>query len=117
MFQDKAEESPYELTEDEKRVNYEKIKALKDPKDDLSAGKIIKFSVADTLEPLVIEMLRIHESWLDYSEELLKWGEFTRAKDLAKEVALHARILQDQDSYSRALLMIAQIAYLEGESA
>ena len=52
-------------------------------------------------------MLRTHETWLGYAEELVRWGEFARTKDLAKEVALHARILQDQDSYSRALLILA----------
>jgi hypothetical protein len=39
--------------------------------------------------------LRIHDAWLLYSEELLRWGDFVRAKDLAKEVSLHARILKD----------------------
>ena len=34
-LQTKAEENAFELTEDERRVNYEKIKALKNPKDDL----------------------------------------------------------------------------------
>ena len=43
----------------------------------------------------MIEIMRIHESWLSYGEELLRWGEFTRVKDFAKEVALHSRILQD----------------------
>lgn len=62
-------------------------------------------------------MIRVHETWLSYAEELLKWGEFVRVKAFAKEVALHARILQDQDSYSRALLTLAQTAYIEGESA
>jgi hypothetical protein len=65
----------------------------------------------------VVESIRIHESWLAYAEELLRWGEFVRAKVLLKEAALHARILKDQDSYAKALLLIAQIQYLEGESA
>lgn len=51
------------------------------------------FSIEASDEPLVIEILRTHEVWLAYGEELLKWGEFTRTKELAKEVALHARIL------------------------
>ena len=38
-------------------------------------------------------MVRVHETWLGYAEELLKWGEFVRVKAFAKEVALHARIL------------------------
>ena len=117
QLQAKAEESPFELTEDERRVNFEKIKALKNPDDDLREGTRIPFAIEEATEPKVIEILRTHETWLGYAEELLKWGEFTRTKELAKEVALHSRILQDQDSYSRALLILAQVAYLEGESA
>jgi hypothetical protein len=81
------------LSENERRVNFEKIKALKNPDDDLSEGKHINFITAEAKEPLVIEIMRIHESWLCYSEELFRWGEFTRVKDFAKEVALHSRIL------------------------
>lgn len=36
---------------------------------------------------------------------------------MAKEVSLHARILKDQDSYTRSLLALQTIAYLEGDSA
>jgi hypothetical protein len=45
--------------------------------------------------PHVVESIRIHESWLAYAEELLRWGEFVRAKVLLKEASLHARILKD----------------------
>lgn len=83
------------MTEDERRVNYEKIKALKNPNDDLMEGTTIPFAPADASQPKVIELLSTHETWLAYGEELIKWGEFTRTKDLAKEVALHSRILQD----------------------
>ena len=37
------------------------------------------------MEPAVIENISIHEAWLAYAEELSKWGEFVRAKELAKE--------------------------------
>lgn len=80
-------------------------------------GTEIPFEAEVALESKVIEILRVHETWLVYAEELICWGEFVRVKQLATEVALHARILQDQDSYSRALLLLARLAYLEGESA
>ena len=38
-----AEENAFELTESERRVNYEKIKALKNPKDDMQEGSRIPF--------------------------------------------------------------------------
>lgn len=45
--------------------------------------------------PHVVENIRIHESWLAYAEELVRWGEFVKAKTLLKEANLHARILKD----------------------
>ena len=83
----------------------------------MSEGTIIPFTTEESDEPRVLEMVRVHETWLGYAEELLRWGEFVRVKAFAKEVALHARILQDQDAYSRALLILAQVAFIEGESA
>jgi len=112
-----AEEGKYTLTEEECKVNYEKIKALKDPSDDLQEGTTIPFAPEDGMEPLVVESIRTHESWLAYAEELLKWGDFARAKDLVKEASLHARILQDQNAYAKSLLLLGTIAYLEGDSA
>lgn len=93
------------LTEEEKKVQYERIKALKDDQDNLIDEKIY-FLKELASDPSVIESVRIHEAWLLYSEELLKWGDFQKAKDLAKEVSLHARILKDQDSYTRSLLVL-----------
>jgi hypothetical protein len=52
-----------------------------------------------------------------YAEELLKWGEFIRAKDFILETNIHARILKDQELYSQSLLLLSTIAFLEGESA
>ena len=112
-----AEGSKYALTEEECKVNYEKIKALKDPRDDLREGTAIPFAPEDGMEPEVVESMRIHESWLAYAEELLKWGDFARAKDLVKEASLHARILQDQNAYAKSLLLLGTVAYLEGDSA
>jgi hypothetical protein len=89
---------------------------LKDTKDDLKSASV-HFNTSASLEPKVLELIRIHESWLSYSEELLRWGEFNKCKDLVKECALHARILKDQDSYCRALLLLQTLAYLEGDSA
>ena len=94
-LQELAEQDAFILSETERRVNYEKIKALKNPEDNLSEETKCQFSTEEANEPKVIEMVRVHESWLGYAEELLRWGEFTRVKDLAKEVALHSRILQD----------------------
>lgn len=94
-LQNEAEQNAFILSETERRVNYEKIKALKNPDDDLSEETKCAFQAEEANEPKVIEMVRVHESWLAYAEELLKWGEFSRVKVLAKEVALHARILQD----------------------
>jgi hypothetical protein len=68
-------------------------------------------------EPLVIETVKIHEAWATLGEELLKWGEFKRSKDLVTESALHSRILKDADCYSRSLLTLSSIAFVEGSSA
>jgi hypothetical protein len=46
----------------------------------------------------------------------MRWGAFVKAKDLLKEVNLHARILKDQPSYAKSLLQLSTVAYLEGES-
>lgn len=51
------------------------------------------------------------------AEELLKWGEFARAKNLAMEAGLHAGILKDADSYTKAMLVLASVAFVEGSSA
>jgi len=84
----------YVLNEEEKKVNFEKIKALKDPADDLKS-KQIPFHPVEDGAPFVLEQLRIHESWLALAEEHIKWGHYVQAKDLLK-VHLHARILKDQ---------------------
>lgn len=47
------------------------------------------------MEPKVLESIRIHEVWIQYAEELLKWGEFIKAKEFIMEANLHARILKD----------------------
>jgi len=69
------------------------------------------------MEPLVVESVRIHEAWCVLAEELIKWGEFSRAKDLATEASLHARILKDADCYAKTLLSLSNIAFVEGSSA
>jgi hypothetical protein len=94
----------------------EKIKALKDPYDNLK-DKAVAFNFEDDKEPMVLEQIKIHEMWLAYAEELLKWGEFVRAKDFILEVNIHARILKDQESYAQSLMLLSTIAFLEGESA
>jgi len=66
--------------------------------------------------PLVLEQIRIHESWLQLAEEHIKWGDYVRAKDLLTEVNVHSRILKDQPNYAKSLLSLSTIAYLEGES-
>lgn len=108
--------STYVLTEDEKKINFEKIKALKDPADDGNAKKLIPFLVYDEGTPTVLEQIRIHESWLSLGEEHLKWGNYVSAKDLLNEVTKHAQILKDQPSFAKSLLGRSTIAYLEGES-
>lgn len=106
----------YKLSDEEKKVNIEKIKALKDTSDNLK-DKTVNFHVIDEYEPLVLESIRVHEVWLQYAQELLKWGEYIKAKDFIIEANLHARILKDQDNYALSLLMLSTIAFLEGESA
>ena len=106
----------YKLTDEEKKVNLEKIKGLKDPADDLKS-KAVAFNFEDDKEPLVLEQIKIHEVWVSYAEELLKWGEFVKAKEFILEVNIHARILKDQEVYSQSLMMLSTIAFLEGESA
>lgn len=69
------------------------------------------------MEPAVIETVRIHEAWTHLAEELVRWGEFNRAKDMATEASLHARILKDADCYANTLLTLSNIAYIEGSSA
>mmetsp|Transcript_32603 Transcript_32603/g.49855 ORF Transcript_32603/g.49855 Transcript_32603/m.49855 type:complete len:105 (+) Transcript_32603:711-1025(+) len=91
---DHVKKDSYLLNEEEKKVNFEKIKALKDVNDDLKT-KHIPFNPNDDSAPQVLEQLRIHESWLALAEEHLKWGHFVRAKFLLKEVNLHSRILKD----------------------
>jgi len=105
----------YVLNDEERKVNFEKIKALKDPTDDLKS-KHIPFHAAEDSAPVVLEQIRIHESWLALAEEHVKWGNYLRAKDLLKEVNLHARILKDQKLFATSLLSLSTIAYLEGES-
>ena len=68
---------------------------------------VVHFVPERAMEPLVIESIKIHESWLSYAEELFKWGEFVRAKELAKECNLHARILKDQDTYAQSLVLMS----------
>jgi hypothetical protein len=55
-------------------------------------------------------------SWIILAEELIKWGHYSRSKQLLKEAGLHSRILKDQRSYAKSLMMLSTIAYLEGES-
>jgi hypothetical protein len=93
-LQTKAESNKYELSEEERKVNFEKIKALKDTRDNLK-DEHVPFEEDSEFLPHVVESIRIHESWLAYAEELLRWGEFVRAKVLLKEASLHARILKD----------------------
>lgn len=110
------EQTCYKLTDDEKRLQLEKIKGLKDPYDNLK-DKAISFNFEDEKEPMVLEQIKIHEVWVQYAEELLKWGEFVRAKDFVLEVNIHARILKDQENYALSLMQLSTIAFLEGESA
>jgi hypothetical protein len=110
-----GKEHTYVLNEEEKKLNYEKIKALKDPADD-NTKKLIPFNMVDEGAPTVLEQIRIHESWLQLGDEHIKWGNYVLAKDLLNEVSRHARILKDQPSFARSLLARSTIAYLEGES-
>lgn len=65
----------------------------------------------------MLESIRIHEVWIDYGEELLKWGDFIKAKDFILEANLHSRVLKDQNRYATSLMMLSTLAFLEGESA
>ena len=106
----------YKLSDDEKKLQLEKIKGLKDPHDNLK-DKNVAFPYEDEQEPLVLEQIKIHEIWIQYAEELLKWGEFVRAKEFILETNIHSRILKDQEIYAQSLMMLSTIAFLEGESA
>lgn len=105
----------YQLTEEEKKVNFEQIKALKDPTDDMKT-KYVPFLLCDDQVPFVLEQVRIHESWVQLGEEHIKWGNYVTAKALLKEVNIHSRVLKDQAIYANSLLSLSTIAYLEGES-
>ena len=112
------DKNAYTLTDEESRIQYEKIKELKDAKDKFGSDvSDLPFVKEHNLEPFVVESVKMHEQWLGLAEELLKWGEFVRAKKLAKEANLHARILKDQNVFAHSLHLLAQIQYLEGESA
>lgn len=111
------DKTAYNLTDEERRVQFEKIKELKDEKDNLSSDiSNLPFNKELRLDPCVVESIRIHESWVSLAEELLKWGEFLRASKLAKEANLHARILKDQNVFARSLHLLGQIQYVEGDS-
>jgi len=90
----KIEETPYSLSEEEKKVEYEKIKGLRDLSDDIN-DKNVSFPNVGPKDAVVLETVQIHEVWLLLSEELLKWGDYVRAKVLIKEAYLHSRILKD----------------------
>ena len=53
----------YKLTDDEKKLQLEKIKGLKDPLDNLK-DKAVAFAYEDEKEPVVLEQIKIHEIWL-----------------------------------------------------
>ena len=90
----KAEIEINYLSPEEKKTELEKIKALKDPSDNLS-DRNVNFSVEEALEPNVLESTRKHQGWLTLANELMRWGEFVRAKELYLETNLHSRILKD----------------------
>lgn len=86
----------YRLSDEERKLQFEKIKGLREP--EVMEGqkdKLAIFRFEDEYEPIVIESIRIHEMWLMYAEELLKWGHYIEAKELTLESNLHARILKD----------------------
>lgn len=62
--------------------------------------KNVNFEFEDEKEPFVLEQIKIHQTWIQYAEELLKWGEFVKAKEFIIEVNIHSRILKDQEIYS-----------------
>ena len=84
----------YKLTDEERKLHLEKIKGLKDPHDNMK-DKAVAFTFEESSEPQVLEQIKIHEMWIMYAEELLKWGEFVKAKEFILEVNIHARILKD----------------------
>jgi hypothetical protein len=84
----------YVLSDEEKNYNFEKIKALKDPNDDMRSKKV-PFEDQDEGAPKVIDQIKIHESWLALADEHLKWGNYSKAKNLVQEINTHARILKD----------------------
>ena len=110
------DERAYSLSEEEKKVEFEKIKGLRDLSDDIK-DKNVSFPNVGPKDPVVLETVFLHEVWLMLAEEQLKWGDYVKAKTLVKESYLHARILKDQNSYALALRLLSQIAYIEGESA
>jgi hypothetical protein len=71
---EKIEAKRYLLTEEERKLQFEKIKQLKDDVS-FNLDKPI-FGSEKALDVSVIDQIRIHESWSLLSEELLRWGEF-----------------------------------------
>ena len=56
----------YKLTDEERKLNLEKIKALKDENDNLKDKHVI-FVPEDDHEIWVLENFRIHEIWILYA--------------------------------------------------
>ena len=57
------ETSHYKLSEEEKKTNLEKIKALKDPGDNLKDKNVV-FTFEPESEARVLESIKIHEVWI-----------------------------------------------------
>jgi hypothetical protein len=87
----------YKLSDEERKLQFEKIKGLREPEVMEGNDKLQKviFRFEDEYDPVVIESIRIHEMWLMYADELLKWGHYIEAKELTLESNLHCRILKD----------------------
>lgn len=47
---------------------------------------------------------------------MVKWGEFTKAKEFAKEASIHCRILNDPNNYTRCLIVLSKLSLIEGDT-
>jgi hypothetical protein len=54
VLEDVRSKSPYVLNDEERKVNFEKIKALRDPNDDLK-NKNVPFNSEEDGAPMVLE--------------------------------------------------------------
>mmetsp|Transcript_29561 Transcript_29561/g.26980 ORF Transcript_29561/g.26980 Transcript_29561/m.26980 type:complete len:233 (+) Transcript_29561:613-1311(+) len=63
---------------------------------------------------LIVKEIQIHNLWIELSQELITFGQISKAKQLLNHAFEHAKILNDIDNLSLIELSKAKISFLEG---